>query len=157
VQRITISLDDELARQFDDLIRERGYSNRSEAMRDLIREELDRARLDSSEPRDCVATLSYVFNHHERELAQRLTRTQHDHHHLGVTTLHSHLDHDNCLEVALLHGDVAAVRAFADAVTHQRGVRHGSLHIIPADLQVDDHDHGAGTPGGRHLHSHPKS
>ena len=108
MQRFTISLDDRLAEEFDRLIAERGYDNRSEAVRDLLRHELDHARLKAGLAAHCVAALSYVYNHHERELSERLTALQHGHHDLTVSAMHVHLDHDHCLETVVLRGDTAA-------------------------------------------------
>ena len=98
MERFTISLDEALAKQFDQLIAARGYSNRSEAVRDLIRGAIESDRQRQTPSGHCVANLSYVYNHHERELAERLTGLQHNHHDLTVAAMHSHLDHDNCLE-----------------------------------------------------------
>jgi CopG family nickel-responsive transcriptional regulator len=144
-----MSLTEELAKQFDDFIRDKGYTNRSEAMRDLIRERLEQARLKSSADSGyCVAALTYVYNHHELDLAGRLASSHHEHHDLTLATQHVHLDHDNCLETVLLRGPVKAVRAFADGVIAERGVRHGKLHMIPVAVEEEAHSHG-------HVHSHP--
>jgi CopG family nickel-responsive transcriptional regulator len=150
MERFTISLDESLARQFDELIARRGYGNRSEAVRDLIRGAIEAER--GSEPQGaCVACLSYVYNHHERELAERLTALQHDHHDLSVAAMHSHLDHENCLETVILRGPSAEVRAFADRLIAERGVRHGRVNVIA--LEADHgHRHGA---GHRHVHYRP--
>lgn len=102
MERFTISLDASLASQFDELIAARGYVNRSEAVRDLIRGAIEHDRRREPPSGHCVANLSYVYNHHERELAERLTGLQHDHHDLTVAAMHSHLDHDNCLESVIL-------------------------------------------------------
>src|ERR1700734_1033610 len=130
MDRFTISLDESLAAAFDSLIKERGYANRSEAVRDILRSHLQQ----NAEKRDtkgaCVANLSYVYNHHERELAERLTSIQHAHHDLTLSTMHAHLDHDQCLETMLLKGSVKRVRDFADQIIAERGVRHGSLNLI---------------------------
>lgn len=138
MQRVTISVDDELADAFEKLIRDRGYRNRSEAFRDLVRRELDDTRLARPDgaPRrtHCVAALSYVYNHHERRLADRLISMQHDHHDLAVATMHVHLDHDDCLEATMLQGRVADVRRFADAVVAEKGVRHGAINLIAVDV-----------------------
>ncbi len=150
MERITISLDDELARQFDALLARKGYGNRSEAVRDLIRGELERERLARAEARWCVATLSYVFNHQERELARRLTQAQHHHHDLHLSTLHLHLDHDNCLEVVVLQGKTEQVRRFSDQVMAEAGVRHGHLNLIPVELEVSEHAHS-------HSHRRPQT
>jgi CopG family nickel-responsive transcriptional regulator len=81
-----------------------------------------------------VACLSYVFNHHERDLAERLTHLQHEHHQLTMSTMHVHLDHEHCLETVLLRGPAAAVGAFADHVMAERGVHHGNINVISVDL-----------------------
>jgi CopG family nickel-responsive transcriptional regulator len=147
MERFTISLDEKLASEFDKLIRERGYLNRSEAVRDMLRGKLDSLRLDESLAPFCVASLSYVYNHHERDLAERLTELQHDHHDLVVASTHVHLDHDNCLETVMLRGKTDVVRRFADALIAERGVRHGQINLVPVD---EDAGHGHG-----HVHSHP--
>ncbi|TRZ56225.1 MAG: nickel-responsive transcriptional regulator NikR, partial [Rhodocyclaceae bacterium] len=110
MERFTISLDDDLARELDNLIAARGYSNRSEAVRDLLRGQLEKERQVRKDAPFCVANLSYVFNHHERELAERLTGMQHHHHDLTVATMHAHLDHDSCIESVILKGPTASVR-----------------------------------------------
>ena len=134
MERITDSLDNELAAEFDRLIAARGYKNRSEAVRDLLRSHLEAARHGEGEAGHCVANLSYVYNHHERDLAERLTVLQHGQHDLTVATLHAHLDHENCLESVILRGATPAVRAFADALIAERGVRHGQLNLVAVEL-----------------------
>lgn len=159
MERFTISLDDELAREFDRLIAERGYSNRSEAVRDLLRGQLERERQVRKDAPHCVANLSYVFNHHERELAERLTEMQHHHHDLTVASMHAHLDHDSCIESVILKGPTNAVRAFADALTAERGVRHGQLNLISGDVDQGRHSHGGATytKAKQHAHFKPKT
>lgn len=147
MERFTISLDEKLAAEFDRLIRKRGYQNRSEAVRDMLRGNLEGLRLQEKQAPFCVASLSYVYNHHERDLAERLTELQHHHHDLVVATTHVHLDHDNCLETVMLRGKTEVVRRFADALIAERGVRHGQLNLVPVDV---DAGHG-------HVHSHPKT
>lgn len=157
MERITISLEQELAAEFDRLIAERGYRNRSEAVRDVLRAHLEQARLQRGEAGHCVASLSYVYNHHERDLAERMTALQHGQHDLTVATLHAHLDHENCLESVILRGPTAAVRKFSDALIAERGVRHGQLNLI--DVEVDPgraHGHGYRPAGGGHGHLHLK-
>src|SRR4051794_29437758 len=104
MERITMSLDEKLSLEFDELIHERGYSSRSEAMRDLLRREIESRRQLKDVKSFCIASLSYVYNHHERHLADRLIETQHRHHDLVISTMHVHLDHDNCLETLVLKG-----------------------------------------------------
>lgn len=159
MERITISLDEALAREFDALIERRGYRNRSEAIRDLLRKQLEAARSEK-ESGYCVANLSYVYNHHARDLAERLTELQHAHHDLTVATMHAHLDHDNCLESVILRGPTASVRAFTDALTAERGVRHGQINIVSVDVDNSSHAHGYRPQSNKtpyHLHLKPKS
>lgn len=160
MERFTISLEDDLARAFDALIAERGYTSRSEAVRDMLRRELEGARQNRGDSGHCIASLSYVFNHHERDLAERLTGIQHDHHDLSVSTLHAHLDHDNCIECAILRGPTAAVRRFADSIMAQSGVRHGQLNLVTVDVahthSAHGHDH-SHPQGPAHFHYRPRS
>jgi CopG family transcriptional regulator, nickel-responsive regulator len=164
MDRFTISLDSELALEFDKLIKARGYSNRSEAVRDMLRNQLEAFRTERGEARHCVANLSYVYNHHERELAERLTQLQHDHHNLSVSTMHAHLDHEHCIESLILRGPTAEVRNFANALIAQRGVRHGLLNMVSVEIESDRHAHphegheaGHTHPGHRHEHIKPKN
>ncbi len=131
MKRLTISIDDELADAFEALVRARGYGNRSEAFRDLLRADLGSVRRRDRPHGPCVATLSYVYNHHQRQLALRLTEQQHAQHELVVATTHAHLDHEHCIETVILRGRTDAVQAFADATIAQPGVLHGQLHLVP--------------------------
>lgn len=149
-ERFTMSLDEELAEQFDAYIDSKGYTNRSEAVRDLIRERLTSENLAVHQSGHCIASLSYVYNHHQRELASRLMDIQHDHHDLVLTSQHVHLDHDNCLEALMLRGPARAIRDFTETMMAERGVRHGNLNVIPVEF-TDRHKHGSGT----HTHSKP--
>lgn len=148
MERITISLDESLARAFDILIRSRGYANRSEAVRDMLRRELESDRLAREDAPHCVASLSYVYNHHERRLAERLTDLQHHAHDLVVSSMHVHLDHDHCLETLFLRGHTVEVRALAEQISAERGVRHAALNLVPVETEaVLQHAH--------HVHSRP--
>ncbi|HRE16499.1 MAG TPA: nickel-responsive transcriptional regulator NikR [Rhodocyclaceae bacterium] len=151
MERFTISLDESLASEFDQLITARGYSNRSEAVRDLIRAALEEERRREKPSGHCVANLSYIYNHHERQLAERLTGLQHAHHDLTVAAMHSHLDHENCLETVILRGPTAKVRAFADALTAEPGVRHGQVNLIALEAE-HRHTHEGGEA---HIHYRP--
>ncbi|HEY4252543.1 MAG TPA: nickel-responsive transcriptional regulator NikR [Roseomonas sp.] len=151
MKRITITIDEDLLEAVDALVLRKGYAGRSEAVRDLVR---DAARRDTmAEGAPCIATLSYVYDHAVRGLAQRLALAQHQHHDLGVANLQVHLDHESRLEVAVLRGPSGAVRRFADLVTSQRGVRHHALHSVPARLEEARHDHGAGAHPHLHVHA----
>ena len=164
MERFTISLDADLAVEFDKLIKARGYSNRSEAVRDMLRSQLESFRHERGQARNCVANLSYVYNHHERELAERLTQLQHDHHNLSVSTMHAHLDHEHCIESLILRGPSAEVRDFADTLIAERGVRHGQLNMVSVEIESDrhahphgDHEAGHAHPVHRHEHIKPKN
>jgi CopG family nickel-responsive transcriptional regulator len=159
MERFTISLDEELAREFDELVAQRGYQNRSEAIRDLLRHHLESSRQPDAAGVFCVANLSYIYNHHERDLAERLAGLQHSHHDLIVATQHVHLDHDNCLESVILKGPVAVARAFADSLIAERGVRHGQLNIVAVarDKERHTHDDGHGGKTAAHFHLHPRT
>lgn len=153
MERVTISLDEGLLAAFDAFARRKGYENRSEAMRDLVRRSLEQDRLDEGRAAHAVACLSYVYDHEERELARRLARSQHRHHDLMCSTLHVHLDHENCLEVVLLQGPTRAVRSFAEATIAETGVRHGNVHLIPVDMVTGHHRHDY-EHGRDHEHEH---
>ena len=98
MRHLTISVDDDLADTFDRLVKEKGYASRSEAFRDRLRGAISDQRIEKESAKYCVGVLSYVYDHHERQLAKRLMSMQHDHHDVTVSTMHSHLDHDNCIE-----------------------------------------------------------
>ncbi len=154
MQRFTISLDDALADQFDQWITQRGYGNRSEAVRDLLRAELQQSRLQADAAPHCVACLSYVYDHQQRDLAERLARLQHGQHDLLVSAMQVPLDHAHRMESVALRGSTARVAAFADAVCAERGVHHGKLNLVSVDLHLP-HQHGAGPTHAPHLHFKP--
>lgn len=129
MQRVTITIEDELLAALDDLVVRRGYQNRSEALRDLTRAGM--RQIDPPVPgAACVAALLYVYDHARRDLPNRLANEFHDHHDLNVATLHVHLDAESCLEVAVLKGATEDVRHMADHVIAERGVRHGQLIVL---------------------------
>ena len=128
LSRIGVAIDSELLDKFDRLIGQRGYSNRSEAFRDLIRDELIEKTWESPDSY-VVGTVTLVYDHHVRMLNEKLTGIQHDFHHSILSTLHVHLDHDNCLEVVVVRGKSANVRHVADVLISTKGVKHGRLTI----------------------------
>ena len=130
MQRVTVSLDEDVAAAFDALALEQGYASRSEAVRDLVRRAVDDRRLQQTGDTLCVANVSFVYDHHVRSLAQRLMTLQHDHHDLVISTTHVHLDHDTCLESVLLKGQIDDVRALADGIQAERGVRYGAVNLV---------------------------
>ena len=118
----------------------------------LIRRELESLRRSREPHAHCVANLSYVYNHHERDLADRLIELQHEYHDLCLSTLHAHLDHDHCMESVILRGHLDEVQAFSDRLIAERGVRHGQLNLVTVE-PGRAHRHGQGEP---HTHLRPR-
>jgi CopG family transcriptional regulator, nickel-responsive regulator len=128
LSRIGVAIDASLLEQFDQLIARRGYTNRSEAFRDLIRDQLIETAAELPDA-IVVGTVTLVYDHHVRMLSERLTEMQHQAFHNVLSTLHVHLDHDYCLEVMVLKGKASSVRRMADALISTKGVKHGRLTI----------------------------
>jgi CopG family nickel-responsive transcriptional regulator len=149
MQRITITIEDDLLAEIDAAAKERGYQNRSEIIRDLARAGLQQSTEDAAPSGPCVAALVYVYDHAARDLSRRLVENYHGHHDLSMATLHVHLDDDNCMEVTALRGTGAEVQHFADHIIAERGVRYGRLVMIPTEAgkkKAASH----GKPGHRH-------
>src|SRR3954465_4865819 len=151
MQRVTITIDDELMVELDRIIEARRYQNRSEAIRDLARAGIRQAAETIDQKRDCVAALVYVYDHGARQLSKRLADIFHDHHELSLASMHAHLDHDNCMEVTILKGKADKVQHFAEHVIAERGVRHGRIVLVPTDVMGTPHQHG---PDVSHPHPH---
>src|SRR5262245_38057732 len=149
MQRVTITLDDELMEELDAIIAARGYQNRSEAIRDLARAGITEAAATSERSRDCVAALVYVYDHAARQLSKRLTSAYHDQHELSLASLHVHLDHDTCLEVTVLRGKSDDVQHFGEHVIAERGVRHGKIVRMPFEPAKERK-----VSHGHHVHHH---
>lgn len=152
MQRVTISVDDNMAKAIDDYMARTGYTNRSEAMRDLVRASLVSNNA-IEETRDCVAAVSYVYDYDGRDLALRLDRAQHEHHDLTISSMRTRLDHKFCMEVTLLRGPTSAVRKLAEATVAERGVRFGHINLVP--VRSDGRKHSHGEHGHTHEHSSP--
>ena len=133
--RIGIALPEDLLKEFDKMIGRRGYANRSEAVRDLVRSELVN-EVAGAEDSEVFGTVTLVYDHHVRLLSKRLTEVQHKYYEAIMSSLHVHLDHDNCLEVILVRGKSSLVHNLANALITAKGVKHGRLTI---------------TTSGRHL------
>jgi len=155
LQRITISIDEALGERFDALIRARGYQSRSEAMRDLVRQAVEDDRQERLSSGHCMANLSYVSNRNMRDLPDRLSRWRHEAHDLIVAATQTPMDHDHTLESILLRGSAAKVRAFADKVSAERGVRFGALNAIAVELS-EPHSHPDATGEDSHVHLAPR-
>ncbi|MCA1401373.1 nickel-responsive transcriptional regulator NikR [Bradyrhizobium brasilense] len=130
MQRITITIEDDLLAEIDAAAEARGYQNRSEIIRDLARAGLQQSA-ENTPSGQCVAALVYVYDHAARDLSKRLVQNFHGHHDLSLATLHVHLDDDSCMEVTALKGASSEVRHLADHIIAERGVRYGRVVMIP--------------------------
>ena len=135
LSRIGVAIDSELLEKFDELISRKGYTNRSEAFRDLIRDELVERTWESPDSQ-VVGTITLVYDHHVRLLNEKLTDMQHDHHRMVLSTLHVHLDHDNCLEVLVVKGKARQVEKLAESLISTKGVKHGRLTITTSGAEL---------------------
>jgi CopG family transcriptional regulator, nickel-responsive regulator len=126
LSRIGVALDSELLARFDRFIAKQGYTNRSEAFRDLIRDRLVSAALEAPEA-PVVGTITLIYDHHSRLLPDRLMDLQHHHHGVIIATTHAHLDHHTCLEVIVVKGQAKRVQQLADLLIGTKGVQHGRL------------------------------
>lgn len=124
--RFGISLEGQLLSSFDELIHSKGYDNRSEAIRDLIRNSLVEEQWHEKDE-ETVGTVTLVYDHHTRELADKLTEQQHSHHKVILSTLHIHLDAHHCLEVVVLKGKNRVIKKLADELISTKGIKHGKL------------------------------
>jgi len=150
LSRIGIALDSDLLKSFDHSIEKSGYTNRSEAFRDLIRDRLVRETTAAPDA-IVVGTVTLIFDHHAHGVTEKLTEVQHEHHDLVVSTSHAHLDLDSCLEVLIVHGKAARVEHFADLLIGLKGVQHGRLVMtVPTHALDTGEEH-----GHAHEHAHP--
>jgi CopG family nickel-responsive transcriptional regulator len=133
--RFGVSLEKGLLDNFDLLIRERKYTNRSEAIRDLIRQELVKKQWE--EDSEVAGAITFVYDHHKRELVNRVIDIQHDFQNIIVSTQHIHLDHDNCLEIVAVRGNARDVKRVADMLQSVRGVRYGTLSMSSIGKDID--------------------
>jgi len=132
--RFGVSLEKELLEKFDKLSKEKQYPNRSEAIRDLIREEL--VKREWIEGREVAGSITLVFDHHKRELMDTLTDIQHDFYQQIISSQHVHLDHDNCLEIIVVRGKPRGVKKLADKLRATKGVKYGALSIATTGKEL---------------------
>jgi CopG family transcriptional regulator, nickel-responsive regulator len=150
LSRIGIALDSDLLARFDELTSRLGYTNRSEAFRDLIRERLVAQR--TARPGSTVVgTVTLIYDHHEHGVTEKLTELQHARHQLVVSTTHAHLDHDSCLEVLIVRGKSGEIEEFAGRLIGLKGVQHGRLVMTVAQSASGEAPRGNGKP---HPHQH---
>src|SRR5208337_1361022 len=153
LSRIGIALDSDLLKRFDRSIRHRGYTNRSEAFRDLIRDRLV-TQLTADPDSTVVGTVTLIYDHHAHGITEKLTEVQHENHELVVSTSHAHLDHDSCLEVLIVHGKSARVAQFADRLIGLKGVQHGRL-VMTVAAHAMQHNH-ENELKSEHKHNHKR-
>jgi CopG family nickel-responsive transcriptional regulator len=134
VVRFGVSLEKELLDKFDRLIKEKKYSNRSEAIRDLIRENL--VKREWVEGKEVAGAITLVFDHHKRDLVNILTDIQHDFYRIIISSQHIHLDHSNCLEIIVVRGKPTEVRELANKLKSNRGVKYGALSIATTGKEL---------------------
>jgi CopG family nickel-responsive transcriptional regulator len=132
--RFGVSLEKPLLERFDLLIRERQYTNRSEALRDLIRREL--VQKEWREGGEVAGAITLVYNHHKRDVLARVMDTQHGFQKVIISTQHIHLDHHNCLEIVAARGKAEEVQKLADALRSIKGVRHGTLSMSSTGKEI---------------------
>jgi CopG family nickel-responsive transcriptional regulator len=132
LHRIGVAIDEELLERFDDLIQRRGYENRSEAFRDLARAELIKDGMERLNA-EVVGTVTIVYDHHVRLLSEKLNELQHEHHKNILSTLHVHLDHDDCLEVIVVRGKGREVAQIGNTLIATKGVKHGRMIVASTD------------------------
>jgi len=135
ITRFGVSIDDQLIKKFDALIARKGYTTRSEAIRDMIRDSLVEHEWES-ENRETVGTITLVYNHHTRELEHALTDLQHKSYHQIISALHVHLDSHNCLEVLVVKGKSHEIKKIADRLIGTRGVKHGKLTMTTTGKEL---------------------
>jgi CopG family nickel-responsive transcriptional regulator len=159
LSRFGVSVEDELLQSFDELINAQGYANRSEALRDLMRDALVKARLnDAPETGEVLATLTLVYDHHASELSDRMSDLQHEYFNLIVSVLHVHVDRDDCMEVIVLRGEMRDVRTIAESLLSLKGVKHGKLFLTLSARKITSSAPGGGSSAAHehsHSHSHP--
>ena len=133
--RFGISIPENLSKKFNQFIRNKKYSNRSEAIRDLIRKALVQEEVEQNA--EVVAVVSLLYDHHKRELSERLLDLQHSKAQIVLTSTHIHLDHDNCIEVIIMRGESQEIKQLADALIASKGVKHGTLEMSSTGKYLD--------------------
>ena len=128
ITRFGVSLEPDLLKKFDAIITKKGYTNRSEAIRDLIRTQISQKELEDKDAQG-LGTLTILYSHHAGPLSKQLMDLQHEHHEAILTTTHIHIDHDNCLEVLILQGKIGTIQKLADSIKALRGIKLGSLTL----------------------------
>ena len=132
VERVGVSLEKELLTAFDKVISQQGYQNRSEAIRDLIRQQLSSIHL-QNEKAQAIAAVVLVYDHHSTALMERLTDLQHSHLLQTISSLHVHLGHHDCLEVIVLKGKVGEINRMGEKLISIKGVKLGKINLLSTE------------------------
>lgn len=132
--RFGVSIDKSLLKKFDSFIRNRSYTNRSEAFRDMIRKELIQSKWEMTD--QIAGALTIIYNHHRRELLNKITNLQHEFQEVIISSTHIHLDHDNCMEIIALMGNPDKIKKLADALRAVKGVKHGVLSVVGTKEEI---------------------
>ena len=135
IVRFGVSLEKELLARFDQLIKERNYTNRSEAIRDLIRQEL--VKREWQKGQEIAGAIIFIYDHHKRELLNKVIDVQHDFQKLIISTQHIHLDHSNCLEIIALRGNPKVAQRLQDKLKSIKGVKHATLSMSSTGKGID--------------------
>jgi len=138
--RFGVSMEDSLLHEFDHMIERKGYTNRSEAVRDIVRDKLVEENVQLPKG-NVYGALVYIYDHHKREVEKSLSNIQHDYFENIISTSHVHVDHDSCLEVALLKGKVEILGTIAEKILSFKGVKHGKLTLTTSLLKQPPHTH----------------
>jgi CopG family nickel-responsive transcriptional regulator len=133
IMRFGVSIEPDLLKKFDKMIKKEGYTNRSEAIRDLIRKNLILEKNKNPDAK-AIGTLTMIYDHHSGNLTNKLLDIQHDHHSEILSTTHIHVDHHNCLEVLVLKGKAGSIQKLADNIKALKGIKHGELVITKSSL-----------------------
>jgi len=153
--RFGVSIEDGLLESFDQLVAERGYATRSEALRDLIRDALVQSRIEKQhEAPEVLGSLTLVYDHHAHELAEQMAEVQHKSHNMVVSVLHVHISHDDCMEVIVLRGQASEVRTLAHSLLSLKGVKHGKLFVTLPSQHISER--ASTTREHGHAHDHGK-
>lgn len=152
LSRFGVSVEDELLKSFDQLISEQGYANRSEALRDLMRDALVKSSIENpaNDDDEVVGSLALVYDHHARDLSDKMNDLQHEYYNLIVSVLHVHISHDDCMEVIVLRGEIKNIRSVAESLLSLKGVEHGKLFVTLPARQITGKKLKSGGNGHRH-------
>ena len=155
ISRFGVSAEDDLLESYDQLIATQGYTNRSEALRDLMRDALIKSRVDDvPDDLEVLGSLTLVYDHHASELNDKMAEIQHDHHGLVVSVMHVHISHDDCMEMIVLRGNAKEIRSLSGSLLSLKGVKHGQLFITLQVQEITGRESKA-TADSKQKHKHP--